>query len=324
MWTYSIRAGQAAARAAVQGVWGSLTLEGNVNQVECEFISRKFEDLRLKNGSDENDLLWSIQKEGILQPLGCVLEAGGAVVLLDGFKRFRSALKLRIPTVPIACLGVDEVQAVCELLYRSSAKTLNILEQAAFCDHLHLHHKIGVLAIADRLKKSPAWVSVRLGMLNDMSPEIKQSIFQGRFPVRSYMYTIKPFTRVNKVPRRDLDEFVRCVGGKALSTRDIERLAVGFFQGGDNLKTQIKDGNIPWTLKQLKASRVLMESGELNDVERKFFRDLEVLRQCIHGLILSTADPKIKDTAFFEKARSVIGGIFEQIVPLEIFFGRAA
>lgn len=295
-----------------------------VNQVECESISRKFEDLRLKNGPDENDLLESIQKEGILQPLGCVLEEGGAVVLLDGFKRFRSALKLRIPTVPITYLGVDEVHAVCELLYQSNEKTLNILEQAAFCDHLHLHHKIGVGAIADRLKKSPAWVSVRLGMLNDMSPEIKQALFQGRFPVRSYMYTLKPFTRVNKISKRDLNEFVRCVEGKALSTRDIERLAVGFFKGGENLKTQIQNGNIPWTLKQLKSSCVLTDSEELSDIEMTFLKDLEVLRLCIHDLILATADPKLKDTAFFEKARCVINGIFEQIAPLEIFFERAA
>jgi hypothetical protein len=295
-----------------------------MTQVECESISRKFEGLRLKNGSDENDLLGSIQKEGILQPLGCVLQENGAVVLLDGFKRFRSALKLRIPTVPVACLGVDEVQAVYELLFQSSEKTLNILEQAAFCDHLHLHHKIGVLAIADRLKKSPAWVSVRLGMLNDMSPAIKQALFQGRFPVRSYMYTLKPFTRVNKIPKKELDDFVRCVGGKALSTREIERLAVGFFKGGENLKTQIQNGNIPWTIKQLKASRVLTESGESSDVEKKFLRDIEVLRQCINGLILATADPKFKETIFFEKARSVIGGIFEQISPLETFFGRVA
>ena len=322
---YSIGTGQTATGAAVQGVWkGSLTLEGNVNQVECESISRKFEDLRLKNEPDESDLLWSIQKEGILQPLGCVLEESGAVILLDGFKRFRSALKLRIPTVPVAYLGVDEVHAVYELLFQSSEKALNILEQAAFCDHLHLRHKIGVLAIAGRLKKSPAWVSVRLGMLNDMSPAIKQALFQGRFPVRSYMYTLKSFTRVNKIPRKELDEFVRCVGGKALSTRDIERLAVGFFKGGDELKNQIREGNIPWTLKQLKASRISTDSEELNDVERKFLRDLEVLRQCIHGLILATADPKFKGTAFFEKARLLIGGIFEQIAPLKIFFERAA
>jgi hypothetical protein len=219
---------------------------------------------------------------------------------------------------------VDEVQAVCELLFQSSEKTLNILEQAAFCDHLHHHHKIGVVAIADRLKKSPAWVSVRLGMLNDMSPAIKQALFQGRFPVRSYMYTLRPFTRVNKIARKELDEFVRCVGGKALSTRNIEQLAVGYFKGGDHLKSQIKEGNIPWTLKQLKASRVLKESEELSDVEQKFLRNLEVLRECIHGLTLATADPGFKDTAFFGKARSVIGGIFEQIAPLEIFFGRVS
>ena len=141
--------------------------------------------------------------------------------------------------------------------------------------------------------------------------------------MRSYMYTLRPFTRVNKIARRDVDEFVRCVGGKALSTRNIEQLAVGYFKGGEHLKNQIKDGNIPWTLKQLKASSVLTESGALSDVERKFLRDLEVLRQCIHDLILATADPRLKDTAFFEKARSLMGGILEQIAPLEIFFGRA-
>ena len=76
--------------------------------------------------------------------------------------------------------------------------------------------------------------------------------------------------------------------------------------------------------KSLKTSCVLTERAESSDVEEKFFRDLEVLRQCIHGLILATADPQLKETAFFEKACCVMGEIFKQIAPLEIFFERAA
>jgi len=157
-----------------------------VIQVESSIINRQFEDLRIKNRFDEAFLIESIQKEGILQPLGCVLQENSGPVLLDGFKRLRSAIHLGIATVPVLRLGEDEVTGCFELLYQSSEKTLNILEQAAFCDHLHTRHKLGVLKIAQQLKKSPAWVSVRLGILNDMSQEVKEALFDGRFPMRSY------------------------------------------------------------------------------------------------------------------------------------------
>jgi hypothetical protein len=292
-----------------------------VIQVESSLIKRQFEDLRIKNRFDEAFLLESIQKEGILQPLGCIVQENSEPVLLDGFKRLRSAIQLRIATVPVLRLGEDEVQGCFELLYQSSDKTLNILEQAAFCDHLHTRHKLGVFKIAQRLKKSPAWVSVRLGILSDMSEGVKGALFDGRFPMRSYMYSLKPFTRVNKTPKKDLDEFVQCVAGKGLSTRDIERLALGFFKGGEPIKDQIRNGDIPWTLKQLKSSGGQSAGAELNEVERRFMRDLEMLDQSINRLILAAADNRLKDAAFLKKICMMTGKILEKIAPLKSALG---
>lgn len=292
-----------------------------VIQVESSLIKRQFEDLRIKNRFDEAFLLESIQKEGILQPLGCIVQENSEPVLLDGFKRLRSAIQLRIATVPVFQLGEDEVQGCFELLYQSSDKTLNILEQAAFCDHLHTRHKLGVLKIAQRLKKSPAWVSVRLGILSDMSESVKEALFDGRFPMRSYMYSLKPFTRVNKTPKKDLDEFVQCVAGKGLSTRDIERLALGFFKGGETVKDQIRNGDIPWTLKQLKSSGGEATGAELKEVERKFMRDLEMVDQSINRLILAAADNRLKDGAFLKQVHVLTGRILEKIVPLKSALG---
>lgn len=292
-----------------------------VIQVESSLIKRQFEDLRIKNRFEEAFLLDSIQKEGILQPLGCIVQENSEPVLLDGFKRLRSAIQLRIATVPVLRLGEDEVQGCFELLYQSSEKTLNILEQAAFCDHLHTRHKLGVLRIAQRLKKSPAWVSVRLGILSDMSQQVKEALFDGRFPMRSYMYSLKPFTRVNKTPKKDLDEFVQCVAGKGLSTRDIDRLALGFFKGGEPVKDQIRNGDIPWTLKQLKSSGGETAGTEFNEVERKFMRDLEMLDQSINRLILAEVGSRPKGAVFLKKVRVLTGRILEKMVPLKQSLG---
>ena len=59
-----------------------------------------------------------------------------------------------------------------------------------------------------------------------------QGRVSGQFPVRAYMYNLRTFTRVKKVPGKEIDTFVQAVAGKSLSTRDIETLAYGYFHGG--------------------------------------------------------------------------------------------
>ena len=117
--------------------------------------------------------------------------------LLDGFKRCRSAKKLGIDCVPYVSLGEEEATGILNLMRASTGKGLNILEQARFVVDLISIHGMSMAEVAQTLSRSKGWVSMRRRLLDEMSPAIREILFRGAFPVYSYMYTLRPFMRMN-------------------------------------------------------------------------------------------------------------------------------
>jgi ParB/RepB/Spo0J family partition protein len=273
-------------------------------EVETRYISKKYESFRLKDKNREKYLLGSIQESGILKPLQCVKQEDETYILLDGYKRLRCSLKLKLNYVPVVCVGIDEAESILYIIRLSNEKTLNVLEQARFVDELNNRFGLSVSEIARRLECSPAWVCVRLGILKEMSDFVRQEIFAGRFPVRSYMYNLRPFTRVNKTSEKMIDAFVKVVSGKGLSVRNIERLAYGYFRGGERVRAQIEKGDISWALKQMNYQNSHYISPELSDAESNFIRDLELVQKYMsrirHYLVNNTdlTSEQFRKTAF--------------------------
>ena len=129
-------------------------------------------------------------------------------ILLNGFKRYRCASKLGIRIAPYASLGEDEASGIINLLRVSNDRSLTILEQARFIDQLRQLDQMSVADIADALSRSKAWVSMRLGLIGEMSPAVREQIFSGAFPVYPYMYTLRQFMRMNGVKKQDIEDFV--------------------------------------------------------------------------------------------------------------------
>lgn len=281
-------------------------------EIEIGQIDTRFERCRLKDKHQEKALLSSILEQGIREPLQCVVKPEERMILLDGFKRLRCCVKLGIKVVPILSLGSDEAGGILQLLRLSNARSLNILEQAALVDELNQTHGMSASGIARHLERSPAWVSVRLGIIGNMSPEVKASVFSGRLPVRSYMYTLRPFTRVKGIKSSEVDIFVKSISGKGLSARSIETLAHGFFKGGQNLKEQILQGNLDWTLNQLRAE-AMSNSNCLSELESKTIRDLEWAGRCISRIPYEIKDFRLKSPSFFAQAHLLAEGILNRI-----------
>ena len=284
-----------------------------MKEVEISQIDTRFEGFRLKDKNQEKALLSSILEQGIRDPLRCVVKPENQVILLDGFKRLRCSKKLGIKMAPIVSLGTDEATGILQLMRLSNMRGLSILEQAALVDELKETYGLGIGEIAGQLERSPAWVSVRLGLIGEMSPVVKKAVFSGYFPVRSYIYTLRPFTRVNltRVKKSDIDAFVSSVSGKGLSTRAIETLAQGFFNGGQHLKEQILKGNLDWTLKQLSQDK--KSNMDYSEQESKVLRDLEILQGCIGRIPYKIKDPGLKSPSFFETAHLLTGNILDKI-----------
>ena len=287
-----------------------------MTEAEIGTISKKYESFRLRDKARERYLLQSILEHGVRQPLQCVRgeEQKYPYVLLDGFKRLRCCCKLRLRMVPVVSLGSDEAASILHLLRCSNERNLSTLEQARFVDELHGRHGLGIAEIAERLECSKAWVSVRLGIISEMSPVVREAVFADRFPLRSYMYTLRQFTRVNSIPAQDIERFVRAVSGRGFSTRDIERLAYGYFRGGERLKEQIEEGNLAWTLRQMRRQEPAHGAQEgLSEAEWKVIRDLELVGKYISRLRYGLDREGLESKAFRAQALLLTEGLLGMV-----------
>lgn len=279
-------------------------------QVEITSFDLRYEGCRMKNKAAEKALLCSISENGIRDPLQGVDTAHGRI-LLNGFKRYRCARKLQIRILPYSSLGSDEAFGIIELLRIANSRSLSILEQAKLIDELRNLHNMNIAEIAKLLEKSTSWVSMRAGIISQMSPRVALRIFNGEFPVYSYMYTLRQFMRMNCIKKDEIDEFVDLVAGKHLSIRDIELLAHGYFKGGQNLRQQIKNGNIGWGLSRLKHAWQNTQQG-LTKPEQSLLRDIEIVVKYMQRVTFKSRDVGLNNNGFHAQANVLCGGILRQ------------
>jgi predicted transcriptional regulator len=277
--------------------------------IELSALDLRYESYRMKNPGQEARLLASIARRGIEEPLEGVDRANQSI-LLNGFKRYRCASKLGIRMAPYASLGEDEATGIINLLRISNDRSLTILEQARFIDELRQLGQISVADIAEQLSRSKAWVSMRLGLIGEMSPAVRERIFSGDFPVYPYMYTLRQFMRMNSVKKQDLEDFVVALSGKNLSVREIEQLAHGYFRGPASFRQAIREGHIALALDQM--GQVPEDPDGSNEFERVLLKDLEITHKYMQRVMGKSEDRRLKTPAFLAQAHLLTAGILSQ------------
>jgi len=279
-------------------------------EVETSQIDRRYESYRMRSEGREKQLLSSIMAKGIEEPLAGVISSA-APILLDGFKRLRCLEKLKIDHVPFLSLGGDEATAILSLLRLSNAKNLTLVEQAKLVDELKRVYGLNAVEIAKRVDRSPSWVCARLNVLSEMSDQVMNGILSGRFPAYSFFYTLRQFRRLNSVPKSEIDDFVKVVSGHGCSARDIERLANGYFRGGEKMKEQIRQ-DFSWYLGQLKGQVSAEGPAKLSDFEFGVLRDLEIMQSCMCRLTLKLRKEGLEAADFFAQAGLIADGILSR------------
>jgi hypothetical protein len=274
--------------------------------VELSILDLRYEGYRLRDDAREARLRASIAERGIEKPLEGV-DPPGARILLHGFKRYRSAKKLGIQVVPYVSLGEEEATGILGLLRASKDKALGLLEQARFVGDLLTVHGMSVAEVAEKLSRSKGWVSMRRRLLEEISPAIREVLFRGAFPVYSYLYTLRPFRRMNGVGNDRLERFVKALAGKRMSVRDIELLAQAYFRGPAPLREAIEAGKLGWSLDQL--GRVPEDPEGCSEFERLLLRDLQVLHKSMQRVMAHHQDPRLKQRAFYAQANLLACGV---------------
>jgi hypothetical protein len=144
--------------------------------------------------------------------------------------------------------------------------------------------------VAELLSRSKAWVSMRRGLLDEISPAVQAHLFRGAFPVYAYMSILRPFMRMNGVAQLDIERFVAALAGQPLSLREIELLAQGYFRGPTLFREAVDQGRWKWSLEQLQAVPENLAAG--SEFERGVLRDLEQLLKSMGRVTAVGHDPR--------------------------------
>ena len=192
-----------------------------------------------------------------------------------------------------------------------------MLEEAKLVDELNRVFGLSIAEIAMRLQRSKAWVIVRIRVLSEMSSTIMDEIISGRFPLYSYIYTLRSVRRLTgAASQKNIGDFVKHVGGHGLSIREIALLSNGYFCGGTKMAEEIKSGNLGWCLAEMKrrADEKSASPASLNENEKLALRDLELMIHLVGRLPLRLRHRDLKSGEFFAEA-AVIGGEVMRLWP---------
>lgn len=274
--------------------------------IEIAELDLRYQGCSLGNPEREKRLLSSILEKGIVEPL-LGIDGPEGKILLDGFKRQRCAKRLGIGMAPWRCLGADPIEAIAALVRIWQARRPGLLEQAAWIDQLKGSFGMSGIQVAALLEKSPAWVSLRSGILASMTDKVRERIFKGQFPAWSYIHTVRKFTRVNQGCDQRIERFVDSVSGKGLGVRDIGILAQGYFNGNDEFRRQVEQGNLVWCLESLTQPAVGV--CECTKPEARMLADLERMGQCMQRFLADYGVCQRASGSFLAQANLLSGHI---------------
>ena len=277
--------------------------------VELGSLDLRYENYRMKNPVLEMRLLASIAQRGIEEPLEGVDNAQDSI-LLNGFKRYRCARKLGLGRVPYTALGSEPAAAMVNLLRVANHRSLSILEQAAFLDELRRLEPMSVAEMGEQVSRSKSWVSMRLGLIAEMSSRVREQIFRGDFPVYAYMYTLRQFMRMNGVQKQEIEDFVVAVSGKKLSMREIEQLAQGYFRGPESFRAALRHGHTGRVLEWMR--QVPQDPEGCNEFERVLLKDLEITQKYMYRVMGKSQDRRLQTPAFCAQAHLLSAGILSR------------
>jgi hypothetical protein len=167
-----------------------------------------------------------------------------------------------------------------------------------------------VAEIAETLSRSKSWVSMRLGLIGEMTDAVRKKLFSGAFPAYPYMYTLRPFMRLNGVEKKDIEEFVLAVSGKKLSVRQIEQLAHGYFRGPDWFREEVLGGNLTLPLERMK--QVPEDAEGCNEFERGFLKDLEIVQKYMQRVMSKSSNQRLKTRSFCAQGNLLAAGILSR------------
>jgi len=271
--------------------------------LEIAGIDIRFESLKTRNPAHEARLLAALSEAGEAEPI-LVTIVEDTPILIDGFKRLRCLKRLGRNMAPCIFIAKGEAEGIVEWLRRTQGQRTNLYEEAGFVLQLYRVHGMSPGDIADRLNRSKAWVSMRLQFQNSIPDSVRDSLHTGSFPMHAWMYSVRPFMRVNGEKDRLGEEFVSLMSRERATLREIDILAREWFTGGEESREAIRKGNGAFILNRLQTNVDIQET--MSAAEQQLFKYLVSIETLIRKIRHETRVPAKGRSKAFQAQAGVV------------------
>lgn len=207
--------------------------------MELEFhqVDRRYESLRTTCAARDSRVLASLDQHG--QQLPVVVVAGeepGRYILVDGYKRVRSLIKLRRDTIRATCWNLPEDEALLLGRLMQTAEGDSALEQGWLLHELRERFDLSIEELARRFDRSSSWVSRRLGLVNELPEPVQDLVQQGFLVPHAAMKFLLPLARAN---RDGAVALATAIAPLSPTTRQTEALCVAFARGDEESRAYL-------------------------------------------------------------------------------------
>lgn len=225
-------------------------------ELEIAQLDMRYESLRVRSPEREKRLVASISAVGQLVPIVVVSShaAGGASIVIDGYKRVRALARLRHDLVCATHWDLPEPEALLlgRSLRQGGAETA--LEQGWLLDELGRRFEFTLEDLARRFDKTESWVSRRLGLVRELPDAVQERIRRGEIVPHAAAKFLIPLARAN---RDQCERLARAISRASLSSREVGELYRAWRDGTCDARERL----VSEPLLYLRARRAAAESA---------------------------------------------------------------
>ena len=181
--------------------------------VKTEEIREWASEFRLIQPEAVRSMTTSMRSTGQLQPL-ILLKNDQGYQIIDGIKRYRSALELGLSELQSMVFEVDVAMAKAMILhYNRHSSSLTMYEQGLIVRSLIQDHRMSQKEVARVLHQSHSWVCRRLSLIEKLLPEVQDALRMGEI-------TVSHGRELVKLPRGNQGPALSVVIRESLTSRE--------------------------------------------------------------------------------------------------------
>jgi len=276
--------------------------------VNTEDIREWSNEYRLIQPEAVKSMELSMRSTGQLQPL-ILLKNEDGFHIIDGIKRYRSALELGMDQMQALVFEVDVAMAKAMILhYNRHSSSLTMYEQGLIVYSLIHDHSMCQREVAKALRQSHSWVCRRLSMIEKLLPEVQDALRMGEI-------TVSHGRELVKLPRGNQSAALSMVIREGLTSRECAIVVEKLLNAKDTGDASYIYNHAREVIRQALQGDKIHDS-RLSDHGNRLLKARELLRLQVNilgGVLQSEHTARLP----LEQKAMVLPPIYDLVAPMQ-------